>query len=265
MKSPIRWAGSKAKLLPRLAEYWSGRGRYIEAFAGSAALFFHLEPSEGALNDRNEELMNAYAVLRKHPRRLYNYLLNLPVNSDFYYDLRRRHPSTLGVIARAARFFYLNRHCFNGIYRTNQSGKFNVPYAGGASTGTFPAYSHWNQCADVLKRVELISDDFESFVLDRVTTNDFVYLDPPYAVSNRRIFSQYSAQTFGLKDIKRLSSVLKEIDRRGAIFLVSYAKSPEAKLLSDGWNVNSTSVQRNVAGFAKHRRRAGEILITNYE
>ena len=263
VRSPLRWAGSKRQLLPVLQSYWGPEhGRYLEAFAGSAALFFNLRPSAALLNDTNNELIGALNLLKTCPRLLHESITELPVSSEYYYRLRSSSVEKMDSFERALRFFYLNRNCFNGIYRTNSRGDFNVPFSSSASSN-IPSIDQWMLCSELLKQASLYSNDFERFILEQVQSDDFVYLDPPYAVSNRRIFTQYSAQTFGLQDIKRLSSVLKEIDRRGATFLVSYAQSPETEELARGWNVERRYAQRNIAGFAMHRRRAMEVLISN--
>lgn len=263
MRPPIRWAGSKHRLLPHLSRFWSGQDRYVEAFAGSACLFFNVEPKRALINDVNKELINAYRQLRDNPHRIYRQLIKVPATGVEYYRLRSLAPSDLSKEQRAVRFFFLNRYCFNGIYRTNNNGEFNVPYAKHGKTGRFPSLDHWIRCSDMLKRATFGSEDFETYLRKRVRAGDFVYLDPPYAVSNRRIFSQYSAQTFGLEDLERLGSLLEEINARGATFLVSYARSPESRLLEKNWHVRRVLTQRNVAGFSRHRRRAQEILISN--
>lgn len=265
MRSLVRWAGSKKKLLPKLSEYWSNSyERYLEAFAGSASLYFHLAPARGLLNDLNEELIGAYRVLQDSPDAIYHALLKLENSESVYYRLRATPVESLPRLERAVRFFYLNRFCFNGIYRTNQDGKFNVPY-GGAKSGALPSLEEWIAASDLLRKASLFSEDFEGFLLGNARQGDFVYLDPPYAVSNRRIFRQYSAQTFGLGDVERLKRVLCELDARGCHFVVSYAKSPEMTFIASEWNVRQTLAQRNVAGFSKHRRRAVEVFITNIE
>lgn len=236
--------------------------RYVEAFAGSAALFFATEPCQALLNDKNEELVFALGFLRDHPRLLHEYVSQLPISKDFYYALRSTDLTLLDPCERAGRFFYLNRYCFNGIYRTNKKGVFNVPFAP-VKSGRFPPVDDWVQSASALDKARLHCEDFEFFLLENVRAGDFVYLDPPYAVSNRRIFSQYSADNFGTHDLERLSSALREIDARGARFVVSYAQSPETQLLSEGWQIRRTYAQRNVAGFTHHRRKAMEVMISN--
>lgn len=264
MRSLVRWAGSKKKLLPKLSEYWpvDAETRYLEAFAGSASLFFHVAPRVALLNDLNSCLIEAYTVLRDRPDDLFTALALISRSPENYYEMRALDPATLAPLERAVRFFYLNRLCFNGIYRTNKAGGFNVPY-GGEKSGAFPTLDEWRATANLLAGAKLSCLDFEEFLRKNVRKGDFVYLDPPYAVSNRRIFRQYSAETFGLEDVSRLASVLDELDARGATFVVSYAKSPETRILAGRWHRRETMAQRNVAGFAHHRRKAMEVILTN--
>ena len=265
MRSLVRWAGSKKKLLPKLSEYWKKPyGRYLEAFAGSASLYFHLAPECALLNDINAELIEAYEVLRDTPVDLHSALSSLDRTEECYYAVRSLASTSLSKLDRAARFFYLNRLCFNGIFRTNRAGKFNVPY-GGERSGAFPALDEWLAASELLKGARMFNLDFEEFLLANAKEGDFVYLDPPYAVSNRRIFRQYSAQTFGLEDVERLGALLNALNERKVDFVVSYAKSPETKLLSANWNVKQTLAQRNVSGFSEHRRKAVEVFMTNME
>lgn len=263
--SVIRWAGSKRKILPKLRsayEQSGSAGKYIEPFCGSAALFMELQPAAAVLADANRELVMALIALRDRPREVFDEVSAIPISEEFYYKVRAC--SMEGEISPEARFFYLNRLCFNGIYRTNKSGKFNVPYGGRLKPATIPSWEKWDFFSASLKMAEIYCGDFQDIV-DRVAVaGDFIYLDPPYAVSNRRVFKQYSAQEFGEEDLIRLTRLLESLDRRGAKFLVSYAQSPETKLISAGWNVRRTLAQRNVAGFAQHRRRAVEVLISNF-
>jgi len=264
MRSIVRWAGSKQKLLGHLSGFWpEGGARYVEAFAGSASLFFHLAPDTALLNDINVDLINAFRALRRTPTKLHRLVSAMPATKSAYNKIRALDVDTLDATERAVRFFYLNRHCFNGIYRTNLKGDFNVPFSASGKTGAVPELERWLECAKILRNATLRSQDFETFILRNVDRGDFVYLDPPYAVSNRRVFSQYSATSFGTYDLERLSNVLFEIDARGATFVVSYAQSPETSLLLGDWHVERRHIQRNVAGFAQHRRRATEVLISN--
>lgn len=263
-RAPLRWAGSKSKLLPIVRQLWPNfEGKYIEAFAGSAAFFFNLAPRKSVLNDSNADLIHSYQILRDSPKALFFALNQLDVSPTTYYRFRSELPMISDPFERAIRFFYLNRYSFNGIYRTNTRGEFNVPFGGGR-TGGFPPLSEWLKAAHLLTSARLTSLDFQEAVTQHVKQGDFVYMDPPYAVTNRRIFSQYSAQTFGLGDIERLRNVMHFVHECGSKFLVSYAHSPEGQVLAKGWRSIAIHVQRNIAGFAKHRRLDKELLITNY-
>jgi DNA adenine methylase len=119
-KTFLRWAGSKKRLISKLRPYWGeGFRRYVEPFMGSAALFFALEPSEAVLSDINSALVETFCEVRDHPRAVYNRLLRLPLGEDAYYRIRQKDASQLSLLDRVARFVYLNRFCFNGLYRTN--------------------------------------------------------------------------------------------------------------------------------------------------
>src|SRR5882762_1649630 len=129
MKSLLRWAGSKRQIVTALAKYWPGRtSRYIEPFAGSACLFFYLEPAAAILGDLNGELIRTLRAVQRYPVKISDSLKRLPKGKIAYYKLRAVDPKSLGEIEAAARFLYLNGRCFNGLYRTNSAGMFNVPY-----------------------------------------------------------------------------------------------------------------------------------------
>lgn len=259
----LRWAGSKRKLLPRLAPYWGNSyTRYIEPFMGSASLFFAANPSAAILSDINHELVNTFISVRDHPRAVYNRLVIIPKGKRSYKKLRKIDLASLDPLDRAARFIFLNRYCFNGIYRTNRKGVFNVPYSS-SRTGDLPAWDIFLAAARLLKSADIVCEDFESVVNSHVREGDFVYLDPPYAVENRRIFRQYGPQTFGLDDLKRMNDALETIDKRGAKFVLSYAYSPEAIRYFQNWERRKVFTLRNVSGFAEHRRMAAELVFTN--
>lgn len=263
MKSPIRWAGSKRALLPSLTRYWSvdPAGRYIEPFCGSACLFFEIEPRRAILGDINKDLITAYKVLRKFPTKVIERIRSFPITESTYYDLRKLSPDALSDIERTARFLFLNRLCFNGIYRTNAQGQFNVPFGKPKRQVQF-AFDAMMQASSLLKRASLQTRDFES-VLNQAEKGDFVYLDPPYAVAKRRVFSQYHPQSFAERDLKRLREGLHALDKRGARFVVSYADSREGRELVADWHFYRIRTRRNVAGFADHRRHVFELIASN--
>ncbi|MFV0329861.1 MAG: DNA adenine methylase [Dysgonomonas sp.] len=263
-KPIFRWAGSKRKLLPELTSYWnrSRCSKYIEPFVGSAQLYFKINPKEAILNDVNSELINTYQVIQTKPKSLHKLVSTYKRDKDFYYALRALSPERLDIIERAARFLYLNKFCFNGLYRTNLKGQFNVPYSA-TSTAHLPTIDDLVNCSRRLKGVTFLNEDFENIVSKYATPDFFVYLDPPYAVANEKIFYQYDPRTFGLKDLERLKSLLISLDEKNIPFLLSYANCEEFKKIFSEWNMETVCTQRNMTGFSKEKRIAKEILISN--
>lgn len=258
----LRWAGSKLQLLPVLVEFWESKfERYVEPFAGSARLFFEIEPEAALLGDKNEDLIQAYEVLRDTPAELHEATLSIPRSKEAYYETRRQNPAKLSALHRAARFIYLNRYCFNGLYRTNLQGQFNVPYAA-SGTGSIPELERFRACGTLLMNADLRSWDFGT-TLRYVRPGDFVYIDPPFVVQSRRVFSEYGPKSFANADLPRLARHLKTIDRKGAVFVLSYADCREARELSRGWPTKRLRVRRNIAGFAGARRNAYELIVSN--
>jgi DNA adenine methylase len=214
------------------------------------------------LGDINGELINTYWTLRAHSEAVHEIMAGLPQGEDAYYAVRETPSGELDPIERAARFIYLNRFCFNGLYRTNLAGHFNVPY-GASKAGDLPTREELLDVVQVLSVAELRQSDFEQLVREEVRAGDFVYLDPPYAVENVRIFRQYGPHTFGLEDLDRLGGVLDHIVTVGASFVLSYADCDEAERLFGDWHVRRVSTHRNISGFAKHRGMATEVLVSN--
>jgi DNA adenine methylase len=257
----LRWAGSKLKLLPLLETYWkAGHNKYVEPFVGSACLYFHLSPEKGVLGDNNTQLIEMYGVIRDCPDKLARRLVHIPRTADAYYRWRSIRPDTLDRETRALRFLFLNRHCFNGIYRTNDLGQFNVPFGTRLGDALTPATIR--ECARRLLKARLITGDFEK-TIDCVAQHDLVYMDPPFAAAKNRNRRQYGAAAFLPADIFRLDDAMREVVRRGADFVVSYGDCREARWLANRWNACRVRVRRHVAGFSGNRRHAFEWLVTN--
>ena len=263
MRSFLRWAGSKKQLLPILGEYWSCHyTRYIEPFAGSSCLFFHVEPVSAILGDLNGELISTLRAIRLDVGRVIECLRRIPRNKKNYYRVRRADPSSLGIYGAAARFLYLNSLCFNGLYRTNGAGYFNVPYCPpGHKTVPEPLLI---QASALLNRATLLVSDFEE-TMTMAGAGDFVYLDPPYALSGRRIFSEYGPRLFQTCDLDRLQTALDGLNARGAKFVVSYADCLEGRKALDQWKLRRVKTRRNIAGFTGDRKSSYELLATNLE
>jgi DNA adenine methylase len=259
----LRWAGSKRRLLPTLHTFWTPKHkRYIEPFAGSACLFFAIKPPKAVLGDLNPELIATYIEVKYRIGQVLRELKKLkPTSKREYKRLRGIDISTMTPPARAARFIYLNRFCFNGIYRTNLFGQFNVPYSGDRC-GSLPKDEAFRKCSSRLRTARLINGDFED-VLKHASKGDLVYMDPPYAVRARRIFREYDPSTFTHTDIARLRSWMERLNAAKINFVVSYAESDEADVLRKGFSYEVVSVRRHIAGFAAHRALTNELLISN--
>ena len=259
----LRWAGSKRRLLPVLKTFWTkNHHRYIEPFAGSACLFFALNPRKAILGDLNPELIATYREVKWRLPAVLRELKKLPHdNKEEYYRLRAVNTLRLSGARRAARFIYLNRFCFNGIYRTNFAGEFNVPYSG-SRCGAMPRADVFEKCASRLRSARFISGDFEN-VLKHARRGDLVYMDPPFAVRARRVFRQYDPATFTHEDISRLRRWMERLNAAHINFVVSYAESEEADILRKNFSYETVSVRRNIAGFAGHRAITNELLISN--
>jgi DNA adenine methylase len=257
----FRWAGSKRKTLACLGGFWNDTfERYVEPFVGSACLFLKLKPRAAILADLNSALIDAYETIRDKPRAVAEALYAIPRDSKTYYQVRRSYGTSTAAVERTAQFVYLNRNCFNGIFRTNLNGDFNVPF--GTDQGQYPRLRDFETTSELLKNALLLRGDFGA-TLRHLRKGDFVYLDPPFAATGVRTFVEYGKRSFTEADINRLSRHLDRIDSRGAAFLVSYADCPRAREIAKKWNYKTIEVRRQIAGFSSKRKIAGELLISN--
>jgi DNA adenine methylase len=262
-KSFLRWAGSKRQLLHNLTTLIKiDFNSYFEPFMGSSQLFFKLSPSSAILSDINKNLVDTYLTVRDHPDELFEKLNQLDSDKNTYYNLRSIDPLLLSTIDQAVRFIYLNMNCFNGLYRTNLKGQFNVPYSGNKIKAKMK-YVDLIECSNNLKNAKILCCDFEKVIIENVVKNDLCYLDPPYAIKNSRIFQQYDPNSFGTDDLMRLSSSISYIDSRQAYFILSYAHCPEIEQIANTWNSQIVYTKRNISGFANSRKIEQEVIITN--
>jgi DNA adenine methylase len=257
----LRWAGSKRGLLPLLSscipkEY----GTYFEPFVGSACLFFAIRPAAGVLGDFNPDLIATYDTIRRHPRRVARGMQKFGSTADDYYAARALDPSTMPDVDRAARFVFLNRHCFNGVYRTNRKGEFNVPF--GSRIGPGPTERDFYRCSVALRAATFVPDDFGVTLRDAVR-GDIAYLDPPYSTSTRPSFGEYGYGAFSKADEARLVEQLTELDRRGVAVLFSYADDDAVIDALREWSVVKIGVQRRIGGIGGRRTTTSEILASN--
>lgn len=161
----------------------------MEPFAGSASLFFKVQPDKALLGDINESLIQTFEQVKSNVSAVFDSLQSFGQGRDEYLKIRQVDPESLDPALRAARFIYLNRFCFNGLYRTNRAGTFNVPY-GGEKSGSLPTIDMLTKCSALLRNADLIAGDYET-TLNQCGRGDFIYMDPPYRVDARRTFNEY--------------------------------------------------------------------------
>jgi len=260
----LRWAGSKSRLVPKLRKMIPEHDRYIEPFCGSCALFFELKPRSAILSDVNPLLITTLQAVKSNPDEIYRRIIDFDWSSEGYYKLRSTALLSNSQIDTAAEFIFLNANCFNGIFRLNRAGKFNVPY-GAERAGKCPSLARLQAASQILQNATIYEGEFEQVVLGMSRPGDFVYMDPPFAMRNKRIFYQYRYDDFGLSDIERLKNLMSLMHDRGVKFIVSYASSDEADYLKNGWNHEEVERLGNIAGFSDKRKTAFEVIITNVE
>jgi DNA adenine methylase len=222
-----------------------------------------MAPRSAVLGDINHELITTMRELQRDPLLVLECIRRLPIGKSHYYRIRATLTSAYSPAEQAARFIYLNRYCFNGLYRTNRQGEFNVPYAhpksrsrSGIDEETMIA------AAKILRRATLVNSDFE-VTLGYAQPGDFVYLDPPYVVAKRRIFADYGSNSFQASDLARLEKALVQLNTQDVKFVITYADSSEARELLRRWQTKRVWTKRNISGFVAHRRGAYELLATN--
>lgn len=264
----LRWAGGKQKLVNRLLSFVPPLDRfrtYYEPFLGGGSLFFALQPPVAALSDVNIELMNCYRRVAQHPYRVAE-LINKYARKDsrkFYLRIRDKEIVHISADERAARFIYLNKAAFNGIYRVNTLGRFNVPYGPSSGGPAIPSIDKLAQAARCLRPAKLSVSDFQEAVAN-AKKEDFVYLDPPYPPrSETSYFTHYSAARFNWEDQERVARVFSDLSARGCLVLLSNADQKRiVKLYSQFRLVRLKAIRW--LGSNGDRFRASEIIVTNY-
>lgn len=269
----VKWAGGKRQILNELNKYVPDDfNTYYEPFVGGGAFLFELVPKNAIINDSNKELMNVYEVLKDYD--LFIKMckeLNIHErrhNEEYYYKIRNLDRdilkfSKLSNYSLAARTIYLNKSCFNGLYRVNSKGLFNVPFNKKEKVSTYDVENllliH-NYLTN--NNVKIMSTDFLECVKS-CQKDDFVYFDPPYDTINNS-FTSYTEEGFTKKDQERLSNVFKELDKKGVKVMLSNHNTDFIKELYDGFNFHVISAKRNINSKGNKRGRVEEVIITNY-
>jgi DNA adenine methylase len=259
----LRWAGSKRKKIAELEEHAMHATNYIEPFLGSAAQFFYLKPRVALLSDTNSDLISTYKLVRDNPRGIYDLFSALRRNSETYYAVRDAFNfSCLSAEERAAYFVFLNRNCFNGLWRTNSSGQFNVPF-GDNRMAANPPKQLFIDCALALNSARLLECDFRD-VLSDIDETFSIYADPPYLSETSRVFKEYGSRVFSFADFRDLVELLDCADKRGARITLSYSGDETRIALPNHWKKRSLNVVRNLGGFVKAGSKQIECVYTNY-
>lgn len=270
----LKWAGGKRQLLksllPLLPENISSCP-YCEPFVGGAALLLQLQPRQAWINDINADLILVYKVIRDHVDEVIAELKQYRNNPDFFYALRDLDRDqtvflNLSEVKKAARVLYLNKTCYNGLYRVNHSGEFNTPF-GNYRRPNIVNEAGLRACAAYFNRAEIhfSCSDYAS-VLRKARANTFVYLDPPYdPISPTSNFTSYACGGFSREDQIRLHHSCDELDRRGIRFMLSNSATPFIFELYQGYNITRVKALRQINSVASKRGTVDEVVIRNYE
>ena len=270
----VKWAGGKRSIIDKLINLSPDDfNTYYEPFVGGGALLFELSPKKAVINDYNTELMNVYNCIKDEKKftSMCNELNKHEMNhsEEYYYQIRnldrdKKKFNKLVDYKRAARTIYLNKACFNGLYRVNSKNEFNVPFGkktkvntyDGINLGIIYAYLNFND-------IKIQSIDFEESVKD-AKKGDFIYFDPPYD-SDTTTFNSYTENGFDKKEQIRLSEVFKGLDKRGCYVMISNYNTSLIRELYKDYNFNHIEAQRNIGAKAKDRGIVEEVIITNYK
>jgi len=262
----LKWVGGKARLLPDLMKRVPSKyGRYFEPFVGGAALFFHLAPARAVLSDLNQDLITVYSVLRDDVEGLIRRVTAHSRKHDalYYYALRDRWNAgqIRSSIDRAAAFLYFNKTCFNGLWRVNRDGLFNVPI-GRYSIPAICRPALLRAAHRVLSQAELGCWGYHT-VLDRAERGDFVYFDPPYdPLTKTARFTSYTAATFTNDDQRELARISRVLVKRGVHVIVSNSDTPFVRSLYEGFVVARVSCARTINSKVSKRGKINELIIS---
>lgn len=261
----LKWAGGKTQLLHELISRMpASYNVYFEPFIGGGALYFAVSPEEAVIADINEDLVNVYNVVRDNPEELLEALSGYVNDKDFYYEVRGQDQNTLSPIERAARLIYLNRTCFNGLYRVNKNGQFNVPFANYKNPNIVQS-ERIMAASNTLHKTQVFNASFEK-VLVNAKKGDFIYLDPPYYPKDvYSDFKRYNKEQFHENDHQRLAALYNELSDRGCYVMLSNSDTPFTRDLYKKWRVDTVYAKRMINSDSSKRGEVTEIIVTNYD
>lgn len=271
----VKWAGGKRQIIDKLLKLIpENYNTYYEPFVGGGALLFELAPKNAVINDSNQELMNVYKTISsdkgfEETLRLLNHYESKH-NEEFYYKIRnldkdQKKFAKLTNAEHAARTVYLNKACFNGLYRVNRKGEFNVPFNKKLKVNTYDsqnmtlAYVYFQT-----NHITMLNCDFEEAVKD-AKKGDFIYFDPPYDSENEATFNSYTENGFGKEEQIRLAKVYKELSERGCYVMLSNHNTTLIHELYKEYHIHIITAKRNINSNGKKRGKVEEVIITNYE
>ncbi|WP_227610474.1 DNA adenine methylase [Acinetobacter vivianii] len=260
----LKWAGGKRWFVKNHLDNLPNEFNvYLEPFLGGASMFFALCPDKAILSDYNVNLINCYLAVKQAPQEVYKYLEkhHFSHNKDYYYEIRKA--KYINNIQKAAQFIYLNRTCWNALYRVNLKGEFNVPI--GTKTNVILDTDNFEELSNILQNTILESCDFE-VTINKASENDFIFVDPPYTVKhNNNGFVKYNETMFSWDDQIRLSEVLISAHKRGAKFLMTNAYHQSViDLYQDHFTVSKVSRHSVIASESARRGLYDELLVKNY-
>ena len=264
----VKWVGGKRQLMFELLKNMpKSHNRYFEPFIGGGALFFELQPKNAYISDKNEELINLYSIVRDNVYELIADLSKHEVSKEYFLEIRNldrtdEYKNLLNV-QRASRFIYLNRTCFNGLYRVNSQGQFNVPF-GNYKNPRIVDENNLLNCSELLKNTEIKCADF-SEILTKVKRGDFVYFDPPYVPLNETSsFTSYTKDGFDMDMQFKLREVCDELDSMGVMFMLSNSDTKFVNELYSNYEIKKVSASRAVNANSEGRGKITEVLVRNY-
>jgi DNA adenine methylase len=265
----LKWVGGKTQLLEQLQPLLPPTfRRYFEPFVGGAALFFDLRTkgrlmSDVHLSDVNAELVDCYTAVRDYVDDVIGVLRGHKYESDYYYSVRSLDRGTLSLCESAARTIFLNKTGYNGLYRVNRSGQFNVPF-GRFTNPAFCDVENLRACSRALRGVSLSNGDF-SEVLENARKGDFVYFDPPYVpLSPTSDFTAYIPGGFGEAEQRKLAKVFAKLARRGVYAMLSNSDTPFVRELYADFDVETVYASRSVNSNAARRGKLPEVVVRTY-
>jgi len=259
-KPILKWAGGKTQLLEHLfSKIPASYGKYIEPFFGGGALFFALQPEQSIIADANSELINLYQSLAEYPEEIIKILQKFSNDEETYYKIRKQDWKVLSPNEAAARTIYLNRTCYNGLYRVNRKGEFNVPFGRYKNPRICDA-ENIRLASKVLKKTQIFCGDYKAILSQHASEGDFVYLDPPYLpISKYSDFKRYTKEQFYEEDHIELSIEVRRLHKLGCHVILSNSNHPLIHDLYNGFQIEVVKTKRNINSDAS--KRIGEDII----